>query len=369
MHSKLGAFLSPVHETNQDPHLSVLRDLNLVKLLDDLNFDEVWFGEHHTLGWGLTGCPETMIAACSQNTSQIKLANGVVPLPGHHPFHVASRAIHLDHLTGGRYALGVGPGVPFDSHMFGLDPAIQRKRLGESLPDVVQLVNGTERVSSVTDWYELNDAQVQLPPFSPDGIEIAMSTSGTSESSPRLVGQYGLSMVSFALPFTIPESGANGHIPLADQWRIAEETANEYGTRISRDRWRIVLPIHVAETTEQAYEDVRAGYDRWVYDYFEKIAGRKIVPVGTPSDKILEQRVEAGGLLVGSPEDVVSGVQRMQEETGGFGQLVAYVADWTSWEKTDLSLQLLARYVRPILTGSTSRPEAAVEHAVANRST
>ena len=364
MYSKLGAFLSPVHETNQDPHLSILRDIDLVQKLDRLNFDEVWFGEHHTLGWGLTGCPETIIAACATTTSQIRLANGVVPLPGHHPFHVASRAIHLDHLTCGRYSLGIGPGVPFDSQMFGLNPSLQRMRLEQALPDVLKLLNTDERVSSKTDWYELNSAQIQLPPFSTEGIEVAVSTSGTSKTSPQLVGMYGLSMISFALPFTIPRAGANGHISLAEQWSIAEEIAAAHGKEISRNDWRIVIPIHVAETTKQALDDIREGYDRWIYDYFEKIAGRRIVPDGTPANKILEQRIEAGGILAGSVDDVIQGVRRLKEETGGFGRLVVYVADWTSWEKTDLSMQLLARYIGPELSGSTERLQGAVEHAI-----
>ncbi|SDP28272.1 Luciferase-like monooxygenase [Actinopolyspora xinjiangensis] len=44
-----------------------------------------------TLEWGLSGASETMIAAASRRTNQLKLAHGVVPLSGHHPFHVAAR--------------------------------------------------------------------------------------------------------------------------------------------------------------------------------------------------------------------------------------------------------------------------------------
>ncbi|MDQ0932876.1 LLM class flavin-dependent oxidoreductase [Streptomyces turgidiscabies] len=167
MHSRMGLFLSPAHETGQDPHLAIHRDLDLVELADRLNFDEAWFGEHHTLGWGLVGAPETLIAAASQRTRQIRLAHGVVPLSGHHPFHVASRAVHLHHLTRGRYLLGVGPGVPFDAAMFGLDGTKQRERLAEALPTLLELVNGEEPVTQRTDWYQLVDAKLQLPASAP----------------------------------------------------------------------------------------------------------------------------------------------------------------------------------------------------------
>ncbi|MET7987661.1 LLM class flavin-dependent oxidoreductase [Streptomyces sp. NPDC005281] len=367
MHSRIGLFLSPVHETGQDPHLAVRRNLDLVEHADRLNFDEAWFGEHHTLGWGLVGAPETMIAAASQRTSQIKLAHGVVPLSGHHPFHVASRAVHLDHLSRGRYILGVGPGVPFDAKMFGLAPDVQRQRLDEALPTVLELVNGDSRITQKTDWYELQDAKLQLPRFQPDGIEVAMATSGTSSSSPRLVGKYGLSMTSFALPFALMTPGAPDHIGLAQQWKYAQESADEHGRTLRREDWRIALPVHVAETRAEAFADVREGYDRWLFEYFGKAAGREVISPDTPRERALEARVEAGGALVGSVEDVVQGIRRMQEATGGFGKLLVYVADWTSYEKTNRSLELLARYVSPQLTGSAARPQEAVEWAIASR--
>ncbi|HEX2418945.1 MAG TPA: LLM class flavin-dependent oxidoreductase [Micromonosporaceae bacterium] len=367
MHSRIGVFLSPVHETGQDPHLAIRRNLDLVDLLDDLNVDEAWFGEHHSLGWGLIGAPETMIAAASQRTRQIKLANGVVPLSGHHPFHVASRAIHLDHLTRGRYILGVGPGVPFDAGTFGLEPGVQRTRLAEALPTVLELVNGEARVTDKTDWYQLRDAKVQLPRFTPDGIEVAMATSGTSMSSPRLAGQYGLSMVSFALPFALMQPGAPQHIDLAKQWGHAEEAAEEHGNTMRRENWRIALPVHVAETREEAFDDVREGYDRWLFEYFGRVAGREVLSPDVPRSKVLEARVEAGGALVGSVEDVVNGIRRLHERTGGFGALLVYVADWTTWEKTNRSMQLLARYVAPQITGTAGRPQEAVDWAIASR--
>lgn len=367
MHSRIGLFLSPVHETGQDPHLAIRRNIDLVEYVDDLNFDEAWFGEHHTLGWGLVGAPETMIAAASQRTRQIRLAHGVVPLSGHHPFHVASRAVHLDHLTRGRYILGVGPGVPFDAQMFGLQQPVQRRRLEEALPTVLELVNGDERITQQTDWFELHDAKLQLPRYSPQGIEVAVATSGTSETSPRLIGRHGLSMTSFALPFALLTPGAPAHINLAHQWKHAQESAAEHGQTLDRDRWRIALPVHVAETREEAYADVREGYDRWLFEYFGKAAGREVLSPDVPRNRALEARVEAGGALVGSVDDVVAGIERLHEITGGFGTLLVYVADWTSWERTNRSMELLARYVAPRITGAAARPQEAVDFAIASR--
>jgi limonene 1,2-monooxygenase len=364
VHSRIGVFLSPVQETGQDPHLALRRNLDLVEQLDELNFDEAWFGEHHSLGWGLVGAPETLIAAASQRTKQIKLAHGVAPLSWHHPFHVASRAVHLDQLTRGRYILGVGPGVPTDARMLGLEPSDQRTRLAEALPSVIELVNGTERVTDKTDWYALNDAKLQLPRYSPQGVEIAIASGGTSLNAPGLAGRYGLSMVSFALV----QPGSPTSHSLAEQWTTAEQSAAEHGQTLRREDWRIALPLLVAETREEAFADVREGFDRWLYGYFGAARGNAdaVSTPGVPRSGELQARIDAGGAIVGSVDDVVEGIRQLQERTGGFGTLLVYVPDWCSWEKTDRSMQLLARYVAPHFTGTSFRPQESFDRHVAN---
>ena len=62
----------------------------------------MWFGEHHSGGYELIGCPEIFIAAAAERTKHIKLGTGVVSLPYHHPWLVADRLVLLDHLTRGR---------------------------------------------------------------------------------------------------------------------------------------------------------------------------------------------------------------------------------------------------------------------------
>jgi limonene 1,2-monooxygenase len=364
MYSGIGAFVSPVHEPGQDPHLTIRRDLETIELLDELNYDEAWVGEHHSMGWGTIGAPETVIAAASQRTRQIKLANGVAPLPWHHPFHVATRAVHLDHLTRGRYILGVGPGVPTDARMLGVELSEQRSRAAEALPTVIELVNGEERVTRKADWFSVRDAKLQLPRYSRQGLEIAMASGGSSPASPLLVGQHGISMVSFGLT----QPGSTSAIALDRQWQYVEEAAEEHGRVVDRRNWRIALPVHVADTRKQALDDVREGFDRWLHGYWEKAIGRDVSTPGIPKSRELEARIEAGGALVGSVDDVVAGMRRLQEQSGGFGTFLNYVLDWAPWARTRYSLDLLAREVAPRVNGAADRPQESIDWNVENRS-
>ena len=96
---KFGSFLGPFHRVGENPTLAMDRDLELIDWMDNLGFDEVWIGEHHSAGWEIIASPEVFIAAAAQRTRYIKLGTGVVSLPYHHPLMVADRMAQLDHMT------------------------------------------------------------------------------------------------------------------------------------------------------------------------------------------------------------------------------------------------------------------------------
>src|SRR3954449_2776550 len=131
---RFGIFLAPFHPVGQNPTLALQRDLELVERLDELGYDEAWFGEHHSAGFEIIASPEVFIAAAAERTRRIKLGTGVSSLPYHHPFMLADRMVLLDHLTRGRAMLGVGPGqLTSDAVMLGIDPPTQRPRMEQAL--------------------------------------------------------------------------------------------------------------------------------------------------------------------------------------------------------------------------------------------
>src|SRR5580700_8846853 len=48
---KFGILLAPFHRLGENPTLAMARDLELIKWLDWLGYDEAWIGEHHSAGW------------------------------------------------------------------------------------------------------------------------------------------------------------------------------------------------------------------------------------------------------------------------------------------------------------------------------
>lgn len=353
---KFGAFAVPLHDTVEKTTLTLWRDLRTIELFDQLDYDEFWVGEHHSGGWANIVSPELVIAAAAERTKNIKLATGVASLPYHHPFMVASRAVQLDHLTRGRFILGVGAGsIPSDPYMLGIEQEETRARTSEALEVVLHLINSDEPITRKSDWFTLQDARLQIPTYRPGSLEVCIS-SATSPRSMEIAGGLGLGVMSFGAP----RPGIPGP-DLAENWRHLEAKAQEAGRTADRGDWRITQTVYVAETREEAYADVRAGYDRWVHGYWGEVFGLPVDIDGVPREQELEANIEMGNTLVGSVDDVIGMIENMQERTGGFGGLLLMTHDWASWDKMQRSYELFARYVTPHFTGALDRPRSSAK--------
>ncbi len=357
---RFGIFLAPFHRVGENPTLALERDLELLELLDRLGYDEAWVGEHHSAGWETIGAPEVFIAAAAQRTRHIRLGTGVTSLPYHHPFMVAQRTVLLDHLTRGRAMLGVGPGaLVTDAMMLGIDPETQRPRMAEALDVIVRLLSSLEPVTGKTEWFELRDAVLQLRPFARPHPKIAVAST-QSPSGMALAGRYGFDVLQ--LGATI---GVRGAVDLQAQWRIGQQAAAEAGKTLGREQWSLVIPIHVAETRREAFDQTRDGAAAYLADYFGAVLGRPL-PVDGPREKIVEQMNETGTWIVGTPDDCVAGIERYQDLTGGFGGLLVLAHEWANNEATRRSYELLARYVMPRFQDSVSGTERSAAWAAAH---
>ena len=70
---KFGVFMAPFHTPpGEDPTVAFQHDLETVQLLDRLDYDEAWFGEHHSGGSELFPDPAMFIAHAAPQTRRIK---------------------------------------------------------------------------------------------------------------------------------------------------------------------------------------------------------------------------------------------------------------------------------------------------------
>jgi limonene 1,2-monooxygenase len=338
---RFGVFIPPQNKVGVNPHLAIKRALQLIEHLDDLGFDEAWVGEHHSGGAEIIASPELVLATAAERTRSIRLGTGVISLPYHSPFQVAERLVLLDHLTEGRAMFGMGPGqLPTDAWMQGIDATQLRPRMEEALAVILELLAG-ETVSVESDWFTLNEATLQLHPYS----ELELSVVGTiSPSGPKLAGRHGLGMLSLAAT----DPAGNDRLP--EHWEIMNEEAARHGHTIDRGQWRLMGPMHIAETVEQAKEECRYGL-KWQYDYLSHITPSAIEVPDDGIDALADVINESGRGVIGTPQMAAEQIERLLERSGGFGTYLFQGIDFARWDATLRSYSLFAEEVMPRFTG------------------
>ncbi|OBK21419.1 monooxygenase [Mycobacterium asiaticum] len=342
---RFGYFIAPFHRAGTNPTLALQRDLEFVEHLDALGFDEAWIGEHHSAGSEIISSPEVFIAAAAERAKRIHFGTGVISLSYHNPLWVADRLMLLDHLTHGRIIGGVGPGsLPTDSSMIGLTPTDTRELLETNLDIVVRLLAG-ETVSAKTATHQLFDAKLQLAPYSEGGIPLSVAAVA-SPTGARLAGKHGIGLLSIGATLVI-----EGFDALAYHWGIVEERAAAFGTRVDRSNWSLVGPMHIAETDAQARADVKFGIEPW-FRYFQKVAAfPQMTMPGDRLDEMIDMINENGAGVIGTPERAREQVQRLWDQSGGFGCMLQMGHEWANPAATRRSAELFAAEVIPHFQG------------------
>jgi limonene 1,2-monooxygenase len=357
---RFGIFMAPFHPAGQNPTLALERDLELLVRLDELGYDEAWIGEHHSAGFEIIASPEVFIAAAAQRTRHLRLGTGVSSLPYHHPLMLADRMVLLDHLTRGRVMFGVGPGaLPSDAYMMGIDPARQREMMEESLEAILQLLTSDEPVNIERDWFVLRDARLQLRPYTHPRFEVAVAAQ-VSPAGPRAAGRFGLSLLSLGA------TTAGGFDVLGAHWVTMEERAAQFGATVDRRNWRLVGPLHIAETEEQARADVAHGLTDWI-GYFREVAALPLVPEREDTASLVDEMNATGICVIGTPEQAIAQIQRLIDQSGGFGTYLFMAHEWADRQATLRSYELFAREVMPAFQGSAERTVGSRDWAAKNR--
>jgi limonene 1,2-monooxygenase len=358
---RFGSFLAPFHPPNHNPVTSYDEDLALIVRLDELGFDEAWIGEHHSGGWEPIPFPEMFIAVAAERTKHIRLGTGVMSLAYHHPFMSAERMTFLDLLTKGRVMFGCGPGaLSSDAEMWGIKMDSTRARMDEALGVVMALLRGEEPVTHVSDWFELHDAMIQLPPFQKPHLPVSVAST-ISPSGATAAGRHGVGLLS--LGSYMPAA----RLQLANHWEILQKVAAENGNTVDRTQWTLVTPMHVAATREQAYAEVEAGGNRWLRDYYGATSG---YPAMFPDESGLasyRNMANERAAFVGTPDEVAESIEWLIELTGGFGSMLMLENGVASPEHRLRSYELFAREVAPRFTGATAPLLKAQQWAASRR--
>lgn len=350
-----GCFLPPYHDPAKSPYTALRDDIELCGLADDLGFDEMWLGEHHSGGWGTLSAPELLIAAMARETRRIRFATGITPLPYHHPVHVAERIALLDHLTQGRAILGCGTGTyVHDMEMVGVDPATVRGHFRAALEVVKALLDG-QTVDEATPWFTVKKAALQLRPFR-DEIEVVVASSLSDEAVELLTATATTPIVNLAPPWGAIRPGAEGPDPVGSlAERIATYRAKSDGTA----RIRCNLFVHVAESAERGVDELMDGWTAQRLGLYRGVLGMPMPSSPAVHRKTLESMVDKGAFIVGDPATCVTAIREAIGRVGELDALTFFVPGWLPQPAVREQLTGIAREIIPaLLDGSAGTTES-----------
>jgi limonene 1,2-monooxygenase len=169
-----------------------------------------------------------------------------------------------------------------------------------------------------------------------------------------LAGKHGVGLLSIGgtAPAQMERHTAN--------WNLYEETARANGHVPNRKDWRVVGFFHIAETREQARQNVQFGVQQFA-DYFRDVATFPIIPPDVPSPT--DWLIETGTACIGTPDDAIAYIERLIAGSGGFGVLCELAQNWADWDATKKHYELMARFVHPHFQRSRELLRGSYEYA------
>lgn len=216
----------------------------------------------------------------------------------------------------------------------------------ECLEAVLALWDGSEPVTRTTDWFQLEEARLQLRPYTRPRMEVAVAAT-FSPSGPSLAGRFGLGLLSIAA------TQKAAFDVLSQHWQTAQETAAVHGQVVSRAGWRMVGPMHLADTEAEARRDAARGLEAWV-TYFRKVGAVPILGELDDTGDLVDAVNESGVGVIGTVDRAIDQLRRLEDKSGGFGTYLLMAHDWAGREATWKSYELFSRYVIPAFQDSTS---------------
>jgi alkanesulfonate monooxygenase SsuD/methylene tetrahydromethanopterin reductase-like flavin-dependent oxidoreductase (luciferase family) len=370
---RLGFFTMPLHPAHRPPAETLQEDREAIILADRLGYYDAFVGEHLTEKSENVTNSFIFLATLVSDTRTIKLATGTSNLSHTHPALVASHAAMFDHLTRGRFILGVSPGaLASDAEALGLLDEDRNRIFAEAI-DVILAIwerSAPYDIDFPGNRFKVTTARTRVPE-----IDRGELYKPYQKPRPEIVGTvvapYSKGVIAMGERDFHPLS-ANFLLAqwLPSHWRNYVEGKRRAGKEADPADWRIARTIFVADDDKVALrygrEDAGSPYRYYWNMLLRKmmISKRHIIfktheeqdDAELTTDYLVDRLV-----LCGSVNRVVDQILALREEAGEFGELVYAGMDWGDPALARRSMELMAEEVMPRVNSAIARstPRAA----------
>jgi alkanesulfonate monooxygenase SsuD/methylene tetrahydromethanopterin reductase-like flavin-dependent oxidoreductase (luciferase family) len=356
---RLGMFMMPVHPPGRSLSDTLAEDTAKSVLADQLGYDELWMGEHFSATTEPFPSPMMFLAGLVPQTKNLALGTAVINLPNHHPAIVAAEAAQFDHMSGGRFMMGIGSGgLASDFELFDVgDAATRQRKFLESIDIILKIWAQDPPYDIKGEFWTVRIAKAIVPElgfgFMPKPLQkphppLHVSIGSPNSDTARIAASRGWGMISGP---TAPTYS------IASHWRVYSETCRAEGKPARGEDWRVSRNIVVAPSDAEAEDRMydKAAANRYYFTYLRTALERAkrlvtIKPRPEMSDaECTPEAIMQECAIYGSPRTVLDKLVAFRDSVGPFGTLLKIGLDWSgpneSWERD--TMQLLAEEVMP----------------------
>lgn len=300
-------------------------------LADQVGLDFIGLGEHHRDDFAISA-PEVALAAIAAKTSNIRLGSAVTVLSSDEPVRVFQRFSTLDAISNGRAEVILGRGSFTESFpLFGYALGDYEKLFTEKLDLFAALLKG-----GTINWKgsvrpEIVNQQV-WPPIENGSLKTWIGVGGSPESVVRAVS-YGLPMM-----LAIIGGEPTRFRPFVDLYHRAIAQIGGEAQPLG-----VHSPGHIAETDEQAREELWPGYQA----IHNRIGGER--GWGPTTRARMNMEADMGSLYVGSPETVAKKIAGTMNALGVKRFDMKYSSGTLGHDRMMKSIELYGTKVAPMV--------------------
>ena len=321
---EFGLFLNgylpgPAAHDPASEHEMIMREMSYAIHADKFNWKYAWLGEHHALTeYSHMSAPETVFAYITAQTEQIHVGSGIMNLsrPVNHPVRNAERVAMLDHITGNRYEWGTGRGAgSHEMATFDLLTSETKEMWNEAAPEILRMWEQKDYTFDGK-FFKVEKPHNVLPkPYGPGHppLWVGCGNPGTFATA----GQQGIGAIAFNFE---PIYNLKGRI---DAYKEGIANCTEPLGQFMNDNVMMTNAVICLEDRARARQialETGRGYLNTMvnmyHDTMPKKEGARVWPTAPdriPNEDVLDQVINAGLMLCGTPDEVAEQLARYEE--------------------------------------------------------
>lgn len=313
--------------------------LRLTEAFDRLGFYAYHLAEHHGTPLGLAPSPGVFLGAVARRTNRLRLGPLVYSLPLYHPIRLIEEVCMLDHLSGGRFELGVGRGVsPIEVGFYGVDPEAGPRQFPEALQLIKQGLSSDELTFS-GEFYEFDRVPMVLRP-----VQSPYPPLWYGVANPDSVHWAALEQANMVT--LLPTDGARTAI---ENYR--SEWASMGRAEADLPLMGVMRQIVLAETEARALATAERAYKTWL-GHMRLLWDRYGIEFPLPLPPEIGPMLELGAAFAGTPAGFRDFLSEHVEAIGADYIVCELAFGDTTFEESMRTTELLGRDVIPAFTAT-----------------